>query len=789
MFSYTHGFPNPLASAKEKKSLEYGRSYALAIWSKWHNQLSSRNFNIKKLRDYAIGDQDIKDCQKNISGEYTNLSYWEVDWNDKLNLLPILLRNFSNNVNFDELQPVVKAIDPSALESKTKRKDEKIKMFLGKDIAYQLAEMNGGESPVPLEDIPQSMEQIELEEQISEPLKIEKAETLVLEAIAVDNLFHLIQKEVLEEMLITNYGIARIDSCPVRGVTIQKVKIENFVHGESSNSYFSDCPYYGEIKNITINQVKNIAKRNGVHLDESKIRKLFGYNNGQELRGNETVSALFYAFKTNIEETFVIKRKYSKKAQKKTNAIKFISKDDYKEADNEKTQLLHENYDVWFEGIMLLDSEHTIIKHQLMKNMAEDKSTGKLLPPFIVIKPREKSIVEECIPRINSLQELRYRILHFRNTLKGPITNIDPDRIANIVIGNQRLTPLEVLSLYFTKGIRFVKSIDEDGDPINTGFNVAESDSPIPRALIELSSQFITEVQLLNQTFGAIQYDQASPDPKTLMPTESYRLTNNTALRDYTNALYEWTIMCYQTMSARVNDVFKWKNVREKFIRALGSDDMEVIEAFKKERGNHYFGIYTDLIPTAEEKANLQRRLESYVQQGIITPLDEMKIMNTRNRIQALSLLNLVIMANEKKAAQIAQQQEQSRINANAQAAIISQEEKRKTLQMEYEYKKEIAEKEFERKAFLQEQQGKLQLMIEEIKAEGKKMAQEYTEDFQERMAMMKKEKDEETRLKAINESKKLESKLIDQRKGKTSGIYDDSEISSEINLEQIIKK
>lgn len=766
-------FPNELVSNEIKKSKEFGKQYASAIWRKWQPIYHNRKKNIQKLRKYAAGEHCIEKCKKNISGKYTDIAFWEIDWDNKINILPTLLRNYYNSVDMRELQPIVKAVDPSALEFKTKRKEEKLKLFHAKDFIQQATEINGGQSPIPLDSIPLSKEQIELEEQTAEPLKIEKAETLVLETIARDNLFHLIQKEVLEEMVVTNYGIAKVSTCPIKGVKIESVKIENFIHGETSNKYFSDCPYYGEIKYITVGQLKNIAKESGISLNNEKIRKMARCSSVEQLSDHLKIKVLFYAFKTFFEEEHVVKKTYSKKANKKTNAIKLIPKNEYKpKHENEKIQHIVQNYDVWLEGIMVLDAENTIIRHRVMKNIPENKIQGGILPPYIVFTPRHKSIVEEVSPIIDSLQELKYRIIHHRNTLKGVITDIDLDTITGIKLGNQNLSPLEVLSIYFTKGIRFRKTVDEDGDPINKPPSIGESDSPIPRALIELTSQYLNEIQQLQQTFGAIQYEQVNPDPKTLAEIEMYRFSNNTSLRDYTDSLYEWSVQCYQTISSRINDAFHWKNIRDKFVAAIGTDDVEVIEAFKKQRGNHYFGVYIDYIPTAEEKLNLQKRLELYVQQGIITPLDEMRITNTRNRIQALSLLNLIIM-NKQKELQAAKEAEHSaQMNVNAQSAIISQEEKRKTLAIEHEYKLKILEREFEIKTFLQQKEGEKDLLIEQTRAEAKIVAAQWAEKYAQDLAMMKKEVDKQTRLESIEKSKELESKLIDQRKGKIEGFY-----------------
>ena len=764
-------FPSELVSNDEKKSFAYGQKYASAIWYEWNGKMSSRHTTFNKLRKYANGDQDIEDCKKNISGEYTDLQYWEVDWNDKLNILPVLLRNFANSVNMDELQPVVKAIDPTAIEYRNKRKEEKLKNFYAKDFLQNMAQLNGGQSIIPLDNIPQSKEQVELEEQTAEPLKIEKAESLALEVVARDNFFHLIQKDILEEMLITNYGIGKISTCPIRGIVIEKVLADNFVHGKTSNKYFSDCPYYGEVKYLTIGEIKNIAKESNLSFTNEELEDMMN-SYDSSVDNKKRVKVLFYNFKTFIDESAVVKKVYSKKINRHTGAIKLIPKEEYKpRSENEKPEVVVDNYDVWFEGIMVLNSKKTIIRHRLMQNMAENKMNGSIVPPYIVMKPRAKSIVEEVIPRINAIQELRYRILHFRNTLKGSITRLDPDMIANVTIGNEKLTPKEVLSMYFTKGIQFVKTRDEDGEYIPATANITDIDTPIPRALIQLSQEFITEIQLLNQAFGATQYDQASPDPKSLTLGEVYRFSNNSSLRDYTDSLYQWTVMCYRSVSSRINDVIKWKDVRNKFISAIGTDDVETIELFKNERANHFFGIYTDLIPTDEERANLAKRMEIYLNNGTLTPLDEQRISNVRNRTQALSMLNLIIMSKQKEIQQSRQQEAQSQVDVNTQSAIAAAQAKAENMKLEYQLRAEEQRIEFERKAFLLQKEGEIKITEANIAAGAKIQATQWNSEFQKGLTETRKQADYKARMDGIDKSAYNQQQLIKLRKGEIDSI------------------
>lgn len=785
MINHTiHAFPSEAVSNEVKKSFNFAKEYASAIWSEWESKVITRNKKIKELREYANGEQDISHCKKNIVRNYIKADMLHIDWQDKLNLLPIVLRSFYNSVDMDELTPVVKAIDPSALAFKDKRKKEKLELFYAKDFIQMASELAGGESPIPLENIPQSKEQIELEEETAHPLKIETAEELVIEAVARQNAFHLIQKDILEEMVVTNYGIGKVSTCPINGVKMELVKIENFIHGKSSNRYFSDCPYYGEVRNISVGQFKNIAKESGLSFSDEEIKKMASISQLTELTNSTQIKVLCYAFKTYFQNV------YKKKINRKTKAVSLIDRTqdvgterEYKpKYESDKSEKIVDNYEVWFEGIMVLDENKTIIKHKLMNNMPEHQ--GNILPPYIVVCPRHKSIVEEVIPRINAIQELRYRILHYRNSLKGNLTEIDPDMIANITLGNEKLSPKEVLSMYFTMGLAFRKTKDEDGEFVNNNRPLQEIDPGIPRALIQLSQEFISEIQLFNQSFGAIQYEQASPNPKSLTEFEPYRFSSNTAMRDYINYLYQWSINCYQSVSSRINDAFEWKHIREKFINAIGSDDVEVIEEFRKNRGNHYFGIYVDYIPTAEERTNLQKRLEQYVMNGLLDPLDEMEISGVKNRKKALSMLRLRIIAKQQEMQQAEMQKHENQINANAQSAIIAQEEKRKTMQLEFQLKAEADAIEFERKAFLLQKQGEISITQEQIRSEAKVTAQQWSSQFATDLAKFKKDEERKTKMISNDQNAHNQEQLIKLRKG----IIDKIEPYQESNEENILE-
>lgn len=777
-------FPDEMVSNETKKGFEFAQKYGAAIWSEWDLKYPIRYTQIQTNRAYAKGEQNIDHCKKNIARNYIKEEFLHVDWSDKLNLLPVILRNFYNSVDMDELTPVVRAIDPDAVAIKDKRKSEKLKLFYAKDFIQQATELNGGQSPIPLDSIPQSKEQVDLEEQTAEPLKIETAEELVLEAVSRENYFHLIQREALEEAIETNYIIGKVETCPIDGIKLNLVKIENFIHGKTSNRHFSDCPYFGEVKNISVAEFKNIAKESGLKFTDEEIRKLANKSTLDELNDNVEIKVLFYAFKTYFQNV------YKKKVNKLTKTIKVIDRtkdvgteNEYKpKGESDISEKVVDNYDVWFEGIMVLDTDKTIIKHQLVKNMPEHQ--GKILPPYIVFKPRHKSIVEELIPRINAIQELRYRILHFRNTLRGNITEIDPDMIANISLGNDKLSPKEVLSMYFTMSLAFRKTKDEDGEPVNNNRPLQEMDSGIPRALIELTNQFITEVQLLNQSFGIVQYDQAKPNPKTMGELELYRFSDNTSMRDYVNSLYQWSVNCYQSVSSRINDAFHWKNVREKFIDIIGTDDVEVIEEFRKNRGNHYFGIYVDYIPNAEERTQIQQSVNQYVANGVLDPLDSLEITNIKNRKRALAMLRLRLMAKQKEMQAAQEREYQQQIGVGVATSNAAAENKAKLLQLEYSLRAQENEIKFQQEAWLTIKNGEVKIATETQSAQAKLQAAQWASQSTAELTKFKKEADADIMRERLDKSLYNQQQAIKLRKGEITDVNETS--SQEIDLSTI---
>ncbi|MDR2205817.1 MAG: hypothetical protein LBE36_06655 [Flavobacteriaceae bacterium] len=759
-------YPDELAPNSVKKSIEYGQQFAAAFWSEWSNKFHSRNRQFGRNRKYALGVQDIDVCKSNIQRKYIKAEYLHIDWNNKLKVLPQMLRNFYNSVDFSNFYPVIRAIDDFAVQIKDTRKNEKLKLFYSKDFIKQMAEINGGQSTIPLDEIPQSKEQIELEEQAAKPLRVERGEEKALQLIALENLFSLTQKEVLKDMVEVNIGISSVSTCPIQGVKLEYIKPEDFIHGQKNNSFFTDCNRFGVIKKISPAMFKNIAKESGIKFNDEEIKKIFGYANSESITESTTVDCLFYTFRTTFTDV------YKKKVNRDTKKVSLIDRTEDLGTDKEYkpkhksdiSEPVLDNYDVWFEGAMCLDSENTIIRHRLMKNLPSYQ--GKIMPPYIVCSPRAVSIVEENIPKIDSLQEVWFRLLHHRNTIRGSITEIDPDAMANIKLGEEVLDPKEILSLYFSMNLAFRRTRDDDGEPINGNRPLTEIPTGIPRAIIELTNQFGNEILMLYQSFGAYQYEQIKSDPKTITDYEPFKLSDNTAMRDYTDMLHLWSVFNYQVASCRLNDAFEWKNIRDKFISHIGADDMSVMEQFRKDRTKHNFQIYIDYIPTKQERADFITWLSRHQESGEIDAVDAYELSNIKNPRQARAELKLRLEANRKRMQDFELQKIQENQNQNIVASNVAYENKAKLLAQEHQQRIELEKTKFEFNSFILQKEGEIKIIESNNSRDTKIQIEQWRQEFQAQQTAFKKQQDAELRKEIQDKSLQGQSQLIKQRKG-----------------------
>lgn len=781
----TYKFPDELILNIEKNKNSFGEEYAKAIWKEEEAALLKRRAEFKKYQLYADGKHPIDECKKRIQGKFIESGFLKIDWESRITFLHDQLIKTWNTVDFSEFRPLVYAIDPTAREIKNNRKNEKKKILASKDFIEKMAKVTGS-SPIPLDQIPQSEEQIEVEEQTAKPLDIETAEELVLDGAIQENNFEEIQNIAFRDATIKGLGVANVYTDPIEGVKVRYVKPENFIFTPTTDRYFRDCTYFAEVKEMTLSEIKKIASRSKIPLTDTMIKEMFN-DHSIKITGETKITVLCYSFKTFHNKILKVKK------NRKTNAlnIKDRTDDGYDpKLESDISKKVEDIYDVWYEGIYTLTYKRKLISHNLIENLAEHN--GKILPPYVAFAPRLtengfNSLVEKKISSIDELQELDFRMQHMRNELKGNITRVNPDSFSRVKLGEEYLSAEEVLSFYFTKYLAFDINIDEDGEPIANKTAITEVPSGIPYALRELASEFSSKYNYLLRSFGYAGSNEQSPDPETLFESEPYRLSDNVTLRDYSTCAYRWSIHVFQNISSRINDAITDKDLKDKYVAMIGLDDVSVIEEYRKSRAGHYFGVFMDYVPTREERMISLQNIQIYIKQGILNPVDEMELRNTKNPKLAARVLGLKIEARRKLEAQQRMSEADQVKNGNIESSNISADNKIRIKQAEHQLKMEQSKFDFEDKVKLMQLQGETDLTLENAKNQHKGDVQKYNKDMEAALAKYKKDRDEEIRIKGIQESQKGQSYLIGQRNGEVPMIQGaQPNLQPEVNLSQL---
>jgi len=125
------------------------------------------------------------------------------------------------------------------------------------------------------------------------------------------------------------------------------------------------------------------------------------------------------------------------------------------------------------------------------------------------------------------------------------------------------------------------------------------------------------------------------------------------------------------------------------YIKSLGSNSIQFVRA-SENISLYEFGIMIESRPNDEQKASLLNHLEQYRQSGLIEPEDDIMIRNTQNLKVAEQLLAYRVKKRKAEKQGEAMQAQQMNGQIQQQSAVVSEQAKQQTLQMEYQLKMEL---------------------------------------------------------------------------------------------------
>ena len=773
--NYNSSFPDQVVPEAVKNSYEYGLQVAQAIENEWFNQDYSgdrylQNFqNFHRLRLYARGEQPIQKYKDELSIN-GDLSYLNLDWKI-VPILPKFVDIIVNGMTDKGYEIKSFATDPFATKERTEFAFRALRDIINKEYIEKLNAATGDNyfSTAQPDQLPASREELDLYLQLNYKQAIEIAEEETINNVFAYNKYDEIKRRLAYDLAVLGIGASKTNFNLSEGVTVDYVDPASMVYSYTEDPNFNDIYYVGEVKNLTIAEVKRLFPE----LTESELKEIQkykgpgGYNNYVRNYGGQDdynlIPILFFEYKTYTDQVFKIKKTDQ-------GLEKVIEKDDtFNPPENDNFDRVARSIEVLYTGAKVLGMSR-VIRWELSENMTRPYGdVTKVNMNYNICAPRiYKGRVESLVSRITSFADMiQLTHLKLQQVLSRVVPDgvyLDMDGLAEVDLGNgTNYNPAEALNMYFQTGSIVGRSLTQDGELNRGKVPIQELQSSSGLAKIQsLIQTYQYYLQMIRDTTGLNEArDASTPDKNALVGLQKIAAANsNTATRHVLKALMYLTIRNAENISLRINDALHFPLTKEALINSISTFNVNTLEEIEN-ICMHDFGIFLELEPDAEEQSRLEQNIQVSLKAGGIDLEDAIDIREVNN----IKLANQLLKLKRKEKIEADQKRSQANIQAQAQAnakaseaAALAEVQKQQAL-ADTKLQLEQAKSDFEIQRMEREALIKKQLMSQEFEY-NVQLALARGENESKKEKEIEDRKDERIRIQGTQQSE-----LIDQRK------------------------
>jgi hypothetical protein len=251
------------------------------------------------------------------------------------------------------------------------------------------------------------------------------------------------------------------------------------------------------------------------------------------------------------------------------------------------------------------------------------------------------------------------------------------------------------------------------------------------------------------------------PDPRALVGVQKLAaLNSNTATRHILEASLFMFRSLAEAMTYRVADILQYADFKEDFANRIGKYNVSILNEIK-DLYVYDFGIFIEISPDEEEKAQLEQNIQIALSKGDINLEDAIDIREIKNIKLANQLLKVKRVKKQDREERLQMQQQAMVAQQNLQSQQMAAETAMAKIQAETQAKMQIkqAEVAFEIEKMKNEAVLKQQLMQTEFDMQMQLKGMD-TQTLKQREDEKEKAKD-----KRISIQNSQQSKLIEQRK------------------------
>ena len=774
------GFPDLFVSDSEKDTVEYGLQIGQAIQYEWFRKDSStcrfysqwRDYH--RLRLYARGEQSVQKYKNELAID-GDLSYLNLDWTP-VPIIPKFVDIVVNGMSDRLFKVQAYAQDALSAEKRSSFQDMIEADMVAKPILTQI-QKGFGVNPFATDpdELPNNDEELALYMQLNYKPGIEIAEEEAINTLFEENHYSHIRKRVDYDITVLGIGITKQYFLPGEGVKIDYVDPANVVYSYTEDPYFKDCFYWGEIKTVPMTELpkidptltnedlEEIAKYSQAWYDYYNVAQF--YENSMFYR--DTATLLYFNYKTTNSIVY-------KKKKLDGGGARVIEKDDQfnppeemmEEGNFEKVE---KKIDVWYEGVMVMGT-NIMLQWKKMENMVRPQSASQhAMPNYIACAPRMyKGVIESLVRRMITFADLiQMTHLKLQQVIARTVPDgvfIDADGLNEVDLGTgNAYNPEDALRLYFQTGSVVGRSYTQDGEFNNARVPIQQLTSSSGQGKINsLVGTYNHYMDMLRSVTGLNEArDGTKPDPYALVGVQKLAaLNSNTATRHILQGSLYITQTLAEALSIRIADILEYADFKEEFKMQIGKYNVGILEEIN-DLYMYDFGIFIEVAPDEEEKAQLEQNIQMALSKNDINLEDAIDIRELKNIKLANQLLKVKRQKKQEKDQQFAMTQKQMDAQTKMQVQQMQAEQEMKKIQMEAQVQ-------------MQAKQAEVAFDIEKLKNEAmlKRELMQVEFDFnmqlkgQEEQAIDRREKErEKAKNKRISQANTEQSQLIQQRK------------------------
>lgn len=770
--STNSSFPSQVVPVAEKLSLEYGLQVGQAIeyeWfrggrinsGKWHT--GYQNFN--RLRLYARGEQSVQKYKDELSIN-GDLSYLNLDWKP-VPIIPKFVDIVVNGISSKDYDIKAFAQDPFSTKQRTNYANSIMRDMMSKPLLDSIKQNLGVDiySSLDPANLPQNKEELEVHMQLNYKQSVEIAEEEVINNVLDFNKYELTKKRLVEDIVTIGIGAVKTSFNKSEGVVIDYVNPANMVWSYTNDPNFQDIYYVGEIKTLTIPELKkefpNLTNEELKMIQKYPGRQ--GYQRGPY--NNDLVQVMYFEYKTYIDQVF--KLKHTEQGLEKA-----LEKPDFfNPPPSDNFDRVSRSIEVLFCGAKVLGVEQ-MLRWEMATNMTRPKSDlTKVNMNYNIVAPHMyQGRIDSLVNRITGFADMiQLTSLKLQQVIARMVPDgvfVDVDGLAEVDLGNgTNYNPQEALNMYFQTGSIVGRSLTQDGDPNRGKVPIQELQTSSANGKIgSLINTYQYYLQMIRDVTGLNEArDGSMPEKDALVGLQKMAANaSNTATKHILNGMMYLTLRTCENISLRVSDMLDFELTNESLKASIGKFNVATLQEIDNLH-LYDFGVFLDLEPEEEEKAMLEQNIQMALQQNQIYLEDAIDIREIKN----LTLANQVLKYKRIKKQQADQEAQMANIQAQTQSnseaaekAAMADVQKAQALN-ETNVQFEKAKSDFE-----------IQRMQTAAQIEEQQMAQQFEYDMKLKQAELETQKakekeiedrkDERTRIQATQQSRMISQRQND---------------------------